>query len=79
MAVITYENVRVRSDGISLDLIVWQRFRRPMPGLVESILALPVNQHLESAPFVLPLGTEVTIPIESRPAAQTVSVVSLWD
>lgn len=79
MPAITYETHTVRSDGVSLDLILWQRFKRPMPGLLETVLGLDANQHLESAGFVLPLGTVVTIPIEEAPATQTAKVISLWD
>lgn len=79
MAVIAYETYTVRSEGMTLDLIIWQRFKRPMFGLIEKTLALPENQHLEHADVVLPLGTEVTIPIETRSETEEVSVISLWD
>ncbi len=73
------ETFTVKSDGMSVDLIVWQRFRRPIPGLLERIMALPENQHLEHCGFVLPLGTAVTIPIEPPPREQELPVISLWD
>lgn len=76
---IARETFTVRSDGMSVDLIVWQRFRRPMPGLFERIMALPENQHLEHCGFVLPLGAAVTIPIEPPPREQELPVISLWD
>jgi len=79
MAVIAHETYTVQSEGMTLDLIVWQRFKKPMFGLVEKALALPENQHLEHAGAVLPLGTEITIPIETRSAAEEVEVISLWD
>ncbi|HWL31212.1 MAG TPA: phage tail protein [Xanthobacteraceae bacterium] len=79
MAAITYETVTVKSEGQSVDLILWQRFRRPMPGLFERLMALDVNQHLEHCGFELPVGTAVTIPIEPPPVAETQHVVSLWD
>lgn len=78
MAVITHETYVVRSEGISVDLILWRRFRRPMPGLFERLLAMPENQHLENSGFTLALGTVVTIPIEESPATEMVPVVSLW-
>ena len=73
------ETFTVKSDGMSVDLILWQRFRRPMSGLLERIMALPENQHLEHCGFVLPLGTGVTIPIEPQPREQELPVLSLWD
>lgn len=79
MAVLTYETHRVGSEGLSLDAILWRRFHREMPGLLERTLGLAANQHLERMGFILPLGTVVTIPIESQPATTTTNVVSLWD
>lgn len=79
MRVLTYETYTVKSEVMSVDLILWQRFLRPMPGLLEKVLDLPLNQHLEHRGFVLlPIGTTVTIPIEEVPAART-PVISLWD
>lgn len=78
MATITLETYTVRSEGISVDLIIWQRFKRPMPGLFERIMAMPENQHLEHQPFVLELNTVVTVPIEPI-VEPTARVVSLWD
>ena len=79
MSVMTYERHVVGSEGMSCDLIIWQRFLRPMPGLFERMMDLPANQHLEHSGFViLPIGTVVTIPIEEQPATQA-PVISLWD
>ena len=79
MSVLTYETHVVRSEGMSVDLVLWQRFRRPMPGLFERLIDLPQNQHLEHSGFtILPIGTTVTIPIEEQPATQA-PVISLWD
>jgi phage tail protein X len=79
MTEIAREIFTVQSDGMSVDLMLWQRFRRQMPGLLERIMALPENQHLEHCGFVLPLGTAVTIPIEPPPREQELPVISLWD
>jgi phage tail protein X len=79
MTEIPPETFTVKSDGMSVDLMLWQRFRRPMPGLLERIMALPENQHLEHSGFVLPLGVAVTIPIEPPPREPELPVISLWD
>jgi phage tail protein X len=79
MTEIARETFTVKSDGMSVDLMLWQRFRRPMPGLFERIMALTENQHLEQCGFVLPLGTAVTILIEPPPREQELPVISLWD
>ena len=78
MAVITYETVTVKTEGVSVDGIIWQRFTRPMPGLLEEVLALPENQHLEHCRFELPIGTVVTIPIHAQPEAEPAPMVTLW-
>lgn len=79
MGVITYEEHVVGSEGMSCDLILWQRFRRPMPGLFERVMDLHQNQHLEHSGFtILPIGTVVTIPIEEQPVTRE-PVTSLWD
>lgn len=79
MEVISYEQHTVGSEGISVDLILWRRFKRPVPGLVELTLELAENQHLEHCGFVLPLGTVVTVPVVARPTRTTSRVISLWD
>jgi phage tail protein X len=71
------EVVQVRRDGVTVDLIVWERFGRTAE-LVEETLAL--NPGLAAAGPVLPLLTRVRLP--SPPPARAVpvrSVVRLWD
>ena len=74
----TLETLVVRTEGTPLDLLIWRRFLRPTPGLVED--TLDRNPGLGGLGAVLPVGTEVVIaipaPAEQRPA---VPVVSLWD
>lgn len=75
---ITTEEYTVASDGVTVDLIIWNRFKAPMPGLIEYLLAMPENQGLEHCNAVLPLGTVVYVPIPA-PASQTVApVIDLW-
>ena len=71
------ETVTVRGDGITLSLLVWRRFRKPMPGLVEQILDL--NQGLAALGPVLPIGTRVDIPIPIEvEAAPPAGRIQLW-
>lgn len=74
----TTETYVVETDGVAIDSMVWRRFRKPMPGLVERIL--DANRGLaELGPF-LPLGTTVVIPIDDTPVGPAVvDVVKLWD
>lgn len=70
------ERVTVQGDGLTVPLIVWRRFRRPMPGLVEAIYAR--NRELaESGPY-LPVGLtfEMPVPVSRDPAR--LDPIRLW-
>lgn len=70
------EKITVLGDNITLSLIVWRRFHRPMPGLVEQTLEL--NQDLGELGYYLPVGTEFLLPIPT-PRPQTVlEPIKLW-
>ncbi len=70
------ERITVEGDGITLSLIVWRRFRRPMPGLVEQILDR--NPGLAGSGSHLPLGTafDLPVPIPREPAI--LDPIKLW-
>lgn len=72
------ETVVVEGQDLTLPLIVWRRWYRPMPGMVERIL--DTNPHLADLGPVLPLGTRITIPIpQPEPREQRVlDPVRLW-
>lgn len=65
MAVEGFELIQVAGEFITCDLLVWRRYRRRSPGVLE--LLLDQNPHLaplhKLSPF-LPVGTEVRIPID---------------
>jgi phage tail protein X len=73
----TVETYTVATDGLTLSRIVWNRFKRSMPGLVERILDATPSL-ARSGPY-LPVGTVVQIPIDTPREQQEVAVVSLWD
>ncbi|ELT51105.1 tail protein X [Brucella intermedia] len=79
MNFLSFETVTVRGEFVTLDLIIWQRFQRPMLGLVEAAYELPENQNLAEKGEYIPVGTVVTIPIPREREAQNVEVISLWD
>jgi phage tail protein X len=66
MAVTSYELVTIAGDALTLDLLIWRRYRTPYPGILEA--ALDANPHLakihKETPF-LPPGTQVRIPIDT--------------
>ena len=72
----TYETVTIRSEGFTLSRIIWRRFRRPMPGLLERTLS--ENAGLASAGLLLPVGTTFRLPIPQETPAR-VPVIRLWD
>jgi len=78
----SYDLVTVTSDRITVDLIVWRRYRNHAQGVVERLL--DDNPHLAKAhrfsPF-LPIGTQVRIPIDTdilNGTPKMRSTVVLW-
>ena len=65
MAVTGYELITVGSDWVTVDVIVWRRYRIYAPGIVER--TLDDNPHLaklhKTSPF-LPVGTQLRVPID---------------
>lgn len=72
----TIETYVVESDGVMLDNLLWRRFRRATPGLVERVLDM--NPSLAEMGAGLLAGTTVRVPID-QPSAPAVAVVKLWD
>ncbi len=71
------EVVEIDGDGLMLDAVLWQRFRRPTPGLAER--TMDINPGLAALGPVLPHGTRIMIPIEKQASVRVMPVVSLWD
>lgn len=73
-----YELVTVQGDNITVDLLVWRRYKTPARGIVEHLL--DANAHLEllhEESCFLPTGTQVRMPIDhdilkGRPGPQYV-------
>jgi len=57
------ETVTVEGELLTVSLIVWRRFKRPMPGLVEAIHDL--NPGLANLGNYLPVGTVLAMPVPS--------------
>ena len=70
------ETITVSGEMLTVSLLVWRRFRQPMPGLVEQIYAL--NPELaEHGAFLTP-GTSFQMPIPiPRPVTRAASI-KLW-
>jgi phage tail protein X len=68
--------IGVAGEGISVDLLIWREYRRPMPGLVEQVLDM--NPGLAALGPVLPVGTLVKLPVAKPAAVAELAVVRLW-
>lgn len=79
MNIIAKEAITVGGDNLMLDQLIWRRYQQDMPGLLETLLNLPENAHLESEAAVLKPGTVVTMPVVAPREPDVVDVVSLWD
>ena len=58
---IAIETVVVEGLAVTVPLLVWRRWRRPMPGMVAQVL--DINRGLADLGPVLPLGTVVRMPV----------------
>ena len=73
------ETYTIEAQGITVSRLVWRRFRRPMPGVIEKVYDL--NRGLADLPSELPVGTTLVIPVETTgqsPVAEA-EPVQLWD
>jgi phage tail protein X len=74
-----FELIPVTQEHVPLDLILWRRFKREVPGLVEKTLEL--NQNLADGPVYLPVGTlvKVELPAPAPRGRSAVRVIALYD
>ena len=70
------ETVAVEGDELTVSVIVWRRFKRPMPGLVEAIYDL--NPALADLGQTLPVGTSFDMPIPIPREQQVLDPIRLW-
>lgn len=73
----TIESITVTGEGLTVSLLVWRRFRKQMPGLIERVY--DVNPGLSKSGAFLPLGAVVLMPVPP-PSSNVVDVepVRLW-
>lgn len=70
------ETVTVEGDELTLSLIVWRRFKKPMPGLLEQIL--DANPGLADLGSFLPLGTIFEMPVPVLQENPVLDPIRLW-
>lgn len=74
---VVVEQIEVKSEGWTLSRLIWSRFYRPMPGLVEVVLA--ANPGLGALGPFLPVGTVVSVPVPATSTEEpVVTPVRLW-
>lgn len=73
------EIIKVISEYTTLDLLLWRRFKRDVPGLVEKTLA--ANPGLARLGPFLPVGTSLTVeaPPPITAPAKSVPVIQLYE
>lgn len=70
------ETVTVAGDGLTVSLIVWRRFHRPMPNLVSEIY--DINPGLADHGQTLPAGITFEMPIPIPREKQVLDPIRLW-
>jgi phage tail protein X len=68
--------IKVAGEDISVDLLIWRKYKRPMPGLLEQVL--DINPGLAALGPILPIGTFVKLPNVKPPTVPGLAVVRLW-
>lgn len=75
-----FETITIKGDEITVDLLLWRRFKRYDQGLVERVLDM--NPGIADGTVFLPIGFVVKIPLDApnRPAtAASKQAVKLYD
>lgn len=70
------ETVTVEGEFITVSLIVWRRFKRPMPGLVEQIF--DINPGLGDLGPYLHVGTTFDMPVPTPRDPAILDPIKLW-
>lgn len=71
------ENLTVSTDETPLDLLLWRRYGREVPGLVEG--TYDINQDLAREETYLPVGRSIAVDIPEPVAPSPVRLVRLSD
>jgi phage tail protein X len=70
------ERITVEGDAVTLSLLVWRRFRRPMPGLVET--TVDRNPGLANLGAILPVDTVIDLHVPTPREPQLLDPIRLW-
>lgn len=68
----------VKSEGLTLSLLVWRLFKRQPRGYLERVYDM--NRGLGELGPHLPVGTKIVFPLDDvAPVTEATKVVKLWD
>jgi len=68
----------VKSEGLTLSLLIWRLLKRQPAGYVERVY--DINRGLGALGNILPVGTKIVFPLDDIPPATAAQqVVKLWD
>lgn len=71
------EKIRVSGEGLTVSRLIWNRFQRPVPGLLGQIYDL--NPGLALHGIEIPVGTTILIPVpDGAEVVEVVDRVTLW-
>jgi len=76
MADTVTETVTVESEQVTASSVVWRRFQRQMPGLIERVF--DDNPGLADQGEELALGTSIAIPVDTPAATTRLPAIKLW-
>lgn len=70
------EKITVMGEDLTVSLVVWRRFHKPMPGLVEQ--TLDTNVGLADLGNIVPVGTVFFLPIPVDNQPTVLDPIRLW-
>lgn len=71
------ETIKVEREGLTLSRLLWGRFKKQVPGMIEQVLS--INPGLAALGPFLPVGTAIKVPIPApRNNNADITPVRLW-
>jgi phage tail protein X len=84
MSITGFELFVISSENVTADILVWKRYRKPAPGIVEALLDANPQIALvhKTTPF-LPVGMYVRVPIDlvilsGAPQTSKIPASAMW-
>ena len=71
------ENIEITEGETTISKIIWRKFKRPMPGLIERVVEL--NYDLVEDGYYLAVGSILKLPVDTDPEPVSAAPVRLWN